>query len=117
MYVQPFEFWSQGSRFLVGFESDPAKLRDNPACPEIVGIYDDRSDSGYFECGLWGDVMVMLQDSKQAKLQIMELKAYSWDYLISQVDPTNIKSSCGPDHCNERFARWWPASGGYGLIP
>ena len=55
----------------MGFESDPAKLKNNPACPESVGTHSDRSDSGYFVCGLWGDVVIMIQDSKQAKLQIM----------------------------------------------
>ena len=87
----------------MGFESDLAKLKDNPACPESVGTHSDRSDSGFFVCGLWGDVVVMMQDSKQAQLQIMELKAYSWDHLSSVVDPAKIKSSCGPDHCNARM--------------
>ena len=65
----------------MGYESDPAKMKDKAACSESVGTHSDRSDSGYFVCGLWGDVVIMIQDSKQAALQIMLLKAYSWDHL------------------------------------
>jgi len=50
---------SQGARFLVGTETNPARLRDNAECPEGVGVYADRADSGYFNCGRWGNVLVM----------------------------------------------------------
>ena len=50
---------SQGARFLVGTETDPARLRDNAECPDGVRVITDRADSGYFNCGRWGNVLVM----------------------------------------------------------
>ena len=93
---------------MVGFESDPTKFGDNRVCPESVGLLDGVSDSGYFICGLWGNVLVVVQDMNPAYvLQIMELRAYSHDHLSSLADPAKVKSSCGPGHCIDLVAAIW----------
>lgn len=68
-------------------------------CPEQVGVHADRTDSGFFECGLWGDVLIMLNVGFGKVLQIPEIRAYSWDLLSAEADPDKLTSSCGPDHC------------------
>jgi len=95
---------SQGARFLVGYETDLAKLDDNPECLEKVGIHSDRGDSGYFECGRWGKVLVM-HASKVDLLQILELRAYIWKHLSSRADPAKVWTSCGPGHCKDKWAQ------------
>jgi len=79
---------SRAVRFLVGFETDPAKLEDNPECEESVGILSDRSDQGYFKCGLWGKVLVVKHRTEVGHLRILELRAYSWPHLSSRADPS-----------------------------
>jgi len=97
---------SQGAQFLVGFQSDPTKMLENPACPEIVGTtLSGISDTGYFECGLWGDVLVVRDKNPDVYFQIMELRAYAWDHLSSKADWRKVRSSCGPGHCRDLLTR------------
>jgi len=94
---------SGGAKFFVGYESDPSKFGDNRECPERVGPYDvpgGQADSGYFICGLWGNVIVVVQEfNYDYYLQIMEFRVFSWDHLSSLADPSKVKTSCGPGHC------------------
>jgi len=86
---------SYGARFMVGNYpvTQASELGFNEQCAEGVVVSGTfKSSSGYYDCGLWGTYLIMTQDN-QEKLAIMEIKAWSWNYLNLQADPALVTSS------------------------
>jgi len=88
-------------------------VNNNPICEEKVSN-NPIGGSGYYHCGLTGKHLVMYRSPTGRYLQIMEIKAWSYDYLNVKADPALVTSSNGPDnsfnHTDQPSKRFSPFS-------
>jgi len=62
-----------------------AELGNNQQCAEVENLF-NLGGSGYYDCGLWGTYLIMDKvrpggNNTLGYLNIMEIKAWSWDHL------------------------------------